>query len=67
MTNPTDAPASYAAAQAELQQILETLQRPDSPLDELTERVKRAKVLIEWSRARLRATEAEVDLLLSEE
>ncbi len=60
------APESYAAAQDELQEILEQLQRPDSSLDDLTARVQRAKALINWSRTRLRATEIEVDQLLAE-
>ncbi len=61
------APTSYAAAEEEIQQILALLQQPDSPLDALTERVTRAKFLLDWSRERLRATAAEIDQLLTQE
>ena len=59
-------PQSYAAAQEELEAILAELQRPDSPLDVLVERVARARELITWSREALRGTEREVDALLEE-
>ena len=59
-------PKSYAAAQEELEAILEELQRPDSPLDVLTQRVRRAKDLIAWSRKSLRETETEVNGLLED-
>lgn len=60
-------PVSYAAAQEELQRILEQLQQPDASLDALRDQVARAKELIDWSRTRLRETELEVDKLLAED
>lgn len=62
----SDAPASYAAAQQELETILEELQRADAPLDLLTARVSRAKALLAWCRQELRTTEREVDALLED-
>lgn len=61
------APTDYATAQQELNGLLEELQRPDAPIDRLTEQVSRAKFLIDWAREKLRSTEAEVDALLREE
>lgn len=59
-------PDSYADAQTELRAILESLQQPGSPLDEMTTKVKRAKELIDWCRTRLRITEEEVNALLAD-
>ena len=61
------APQSYAEAQAELNQLLLDLQQPDAAIDLLAERVTRAKHLIDWSREKLRTTDAEVQKLLSED
>ena len=59
-------PKSYTAAQAELEEILAALQSPNTPLDELGERVKRAKALIIWLKDALRDAEEEVKELLDE-
>lgn len=59
------APTSYNEAQAELQAILRKLQNEDSDLDAMATQVQRARYLLDWSRARLRATEQAVDELLS--
>ena len=63
MSNP---PSNYAEAQRELQSILEYLQSPEANVDHLAEKVARARELVEWSRAQLRATEEQVNGLLGE-
>lgn len=60
------APKDYAAAQAELEELLSSLQQPSVAIDSLTEKVARAKELLEWSKQKLRSTEAAIDQLLSE-
>ena len=59
-------PASYAAAQEELKKLLLDLQSDEVDLDAMTERVRRARALIAWSRERLRATQEAVDELLAD-
>ena len=61
---PENEPDSYEAAQRELQALLRALQDEEPNLDQLTERVRRARYLLDWSRTRLRAVEAEVAGLL---
>ena len=53
-------PLSYAAAYAELQQIVSDLQDEATSLDELSARIARATELIRFCRERLRLTEEEV-------
>lgn len=60
------APKDYAAAQAELEQLLTSLQQPSVEIDSLTEKVARAKELLEWSKQKLRSTEEAIDQLLSD-
>jgi len=60
------APKDYAAAQAELEELLVSLQQPSVEIDSLTEKVARAKELLAWSKQKLRNTEAAIDQLLSE-
>ena len=60
-------PPDYAAAQRELNALLEELQRIDAPIDTLSAQVSRAKFLIDWAHERLRTTEAEIERLLSED
>ena len=60
-------PESYAAAQAELSELLASLQSPNVSIDALTEKVERARELLDWARERLRDTELEVERLLGEE
>lgn len=50
-------PGSYEEAYAELQQILADVQDERVGIDELTARVARANLLIEYCRAKLRDTE----------
>ena len=61
------APKDYASAQTELEELLSSLQQPSVEIDSLTEKVARAKELLEWSKQKLRSTEAAIDQLLSEQ
>jgi len=54
------APKDYASAQAELEELLASLQQPSVAIDSLTEKVARAKELLEWSKQKLRSTEASI-------
>jgi exodeoxyribonuclease VII small subunit len=60
------APKDYAAAQAELEELLSALQQPSVEIDSLTQKVARAKELLEWCKEKLRTTESAIDELLSE-
>ena len=51
---------SYAAAYAELQQIVSEIQDEATSLDDLTAKIARATELIRFCRERLRQTEEEV-------
>jgi exodeoxyribonuclease VII small subunit len=51
---------TYESAQEELQQIVRDLQAENVRIDELTEKIARAGLLIRFCRERLRATEEEV-------
>ena len=57
------APESYAAAYAELQEIVQALQSDAVGVDALSDKITRAAVLIEYCRKRLRATEDELEKL----
>ena len=61
-----DEPRSYAAAEAELQAILEELEGDGVDVDVLTTRVRRARELITWCRARVSEAEMNVKELLAE-
>ncbi len=54
---------NYAAAYAELQQIVSDVQDETTDLDELTAKIARATELIRFCRERLRLTEEEVGKL----
>ncbi len=54
---------TYAAAYAELQQIVRALQEEQIAIDELAPKIARATELIAFCRARLRDTEASLDQL----
>jgi len=61
MTKKTDsAPASYADATQELDEILRAIENPSLPIDELGPRIERAAVLIAWCREVLENTEVRV-------
>jgi exodeoxyribonuclease VII small subunit len=57
---------SYEKAKAELEQILDELERGDTGVDTLAKHVKRAGELIRQCREKLRSTEKEVEGLLGE-
>ena len=63
MTKPddlVDPPESYAAAAAEVDAILDEIERGDADLDTLSNQVERAAALIRWCRDRLAGTELQV-------
>jgi len=55
---------TYESALNELQQILSNIESQSINLDELTEQTKRARMLIEYCRNRLRQIESDTDQLL---
>lgn len=55
---------SYEAALNELQEILGKIENQAISLDEITEQTKKARMLIEYCRNRLRQIEADTDQLL---
>lgn len=57
---------SYEKAKAELEEILEELERGETGVDTLAKHVKRASELIRLCREKLRSTENEVDTLLKD-
>ena len=61
-----NASATYTYTQAfeELQQIVQEIERGEILIDELSEKVKRAKLLIEVCKSKLTETEADVTKLL---
>lgn len=59
-------PQDYAAAFAELKDILSALQQDEIGVDALAEKVKRAAHLISYCGERLRSTENEVQKVLDE-
>ncbi len=60
-----DAPEGYAAALAELDEILLDLDRDDLDLDVLAERVQRASVLLARCRSRLEAARVDVERVVA--
>ncbi|WP_370328351.1 exodeoxyribonuclease VII small subunit [Euzebya sp.] len=62
-----DEPESYAAAEAELQQILTALESESVDVDELSGHVERAKVLITWCREQVARAEVTITELLDDE
>src|SRR5690606_1407893 len=65
--NTMNTPETYTYTQAfeELQQIVREIERGEILIDELSERVKRAKDLIEICKTKLSGTEADVNRLLA--
>jgi len=61
-----DEPAGYAAALAELEGILESLDGDDVDIDRLSSDVRRAAELISICRDRLTATRAEVERIVAD-
>ncbi|CAN5471452.1 hypothetical protein BH23ACT9_BH23ACT9_01810 [soil metagenome] len=62
MTEPT----SYAAAEAELEQILTALESEGVDVDELSGHVQRAKALITWCRQQVATAEITITELLAD-
>lgn len=60
-------PETYTYTQAfeELQQIVREIERGEILIDELSEKVRRAKILIEVCKSKLSGTEADVSRLLA--
>ena len=58
---------NYDKAFAELRTILAEIQEPDSSLEDLSKKLKRAKLLINKCKSKLRDIEADVNESLSEE
>ncbi|PUZ30170.1 Exodeoxyribonuclease VII small subunit [Chitinophaga costaii] len=59
-------PLSYEAAYAELQQIATAIEDETVSVDVLAEKVKRASELIAFCQGKLRATETEVNKIISQ-
>lgn len=60
-------PASYAAAELELEEILAALEDEAVDVDQLSGHVERAKTLITWCRQRVAQAELTVTELLAED
>lgn len=61
-----DAPDSYAAAAAELDAILDRLDRPEVDVDRLVADVARGADLLRWCRTFLAAATVEIDRVVAE-
>ena len=55
---------TYDEALAELKMILQQLQEGKVPMEEMSEKVKRAAELVQFCKEKLRSTEEEVERLL---
>ncbi len=60
-------PVSYAAAEAELEDILTALEDEAVDVDQLSTHVQRAKALITWCRAQVAAAEITITELLADD
>ncbi|MBF0695446.1 MAG: exodeoxyribonuclease VII small subunit [Flavobacterium sp.] len=58
--------ASYEAAYEELQKIVSEIEQGEISVDSLSEKVKRAAVLIAFCKSKLQSTEADVNEILAE-
>ncbi|MCU0967384.1 MAG: exodeoxyribonuclease VII small subunit [Rubrivivax sp.] len=58
-----DAPASYEAAVAELDRLVQQMETGQLPLDQLIDSYRRSGELLAWCRERLQAVEQQVLLL----
>ncbi|MBI2708209.1 MAG: exodeoxyribonuclease VII small subunit [Actinobacteria bacterium] len=63
---PDPEPADYASAVAELETIVSALERDDLDVDKLSARVARGAALLRWCRARLGATQLEVERIVAD-
>jgi exodeoxyribonuclease VII small subunit len=62
----SDESIGYSEAVAELEQILEQLERPDVDVDVLARQVQRAAELIRMCRARIAAARIEVETVVTQ-
>ena len=58
---------TYEDALAKLQAIVELLENKEVKIDELTEKVKEAKTLVEYCRKKLGSTEEEIKKIIDPE
>lgn len=65
-SNETDPSVGYGAAVAELEQILEQLERPDVDIDVLAKQVRRAAELIRMCRNRIASARIEVETVVAD-
>lgn len=57
---------SYEAAFTELQELISDIENGEISVDQLSEKVKRASVLIKFCKDKLRATELDVEKILED-
>ena len=57
----------YEKAVSELEEIVDKMERDELDIDQLTEQLKRAKVLVKLCKDKLTKTDEEIKKLLSEE
>ena len=57
----------YEKAVSELEEIVDKMERDELDIDQLSEQLKRAKVLVKLCKDRLTKTDEEIKKLLSEE
>jgi len=57
---------NYSVAQAELEEIIRTLESEEVDVDELAEKVARASFLVRFCRERLKGAEEEVRKIVSD-
>ena len=57
----------YEKAVCELEEIVDKMERDELDIDQLSEQLKRAKVLVKLSKDKLTKTDEEIKKLLSEE
>ena len=59
-SSPSDEPASYEAAQAELQALAQAMESGQLPLNEMLDGYRRASVLLRYCHAQLDAVEQQI-------
>lgn len=59
----TTEPASYEAALAELDRLVQSMESAQQPLDQLLDSYRRGAELLSWCRSRLDAVEQQVKVL----
>ena len=57
----------YEKAVSELEEIVDKMERDELDIDQLSEQLKRAKVLVKFCKDKLTKTDEEIKKLLSEE